>query len=128
VTTPFWCLLVVALLPLVWSSFAIYYRRQQLGTVDNKYPRRQQAQLEGIGARAVGAHQNAWEALALFTPAVVVSHLANAPAGTAATLSLVFVAVRALHGCFYLANLDALRSLSFFVALGCVIGLFLISR
>jgi len=127
VTTPFWCLLVVALLPFVWSSFAIYYRRQQLGTIDNKYPRAQQAALEGIGARAVGAHQNSWEALALFSAGVLVSHAAGAPAGTAATLSLVFVAARVLHGIFYLANLDALRSLIFFVGLGCVIGLFVIS-
>jgi uncharacterized MAPEG superfamily protein len=126
-TTPFWCLFVVALLPYVWSSAAVYYRSQQLGSIDNKYPRRQQAQLEGIGARAMGAHQNAWEALALFTAGVFVSHAAGAPAGTAATLSLVFVAARVVHGVLYLANLDVLRSLVFFVGLGCVVGLFLIS-
>jgi uncharacterized MAPEG superfamily protein len=126
-TTPFWCLFAVALLPYVWSSAAVYYRRQQLGSIDNKYPRKQQAQLEGIGARAMGAHQNAWEALAVFTAGVLVSHLAGAPAGTAATLSLAFVAARVLHGVFYLANVDALRSLSFFVGLACVVGLFVIS-
>ncbi len=55
------------------------------------------------------------------------SHLAGANASTAALLSEIFVGARILHAVFYLANLDVLRSLIFFVAWGCAIGLFVIS-
>ena len=80
-TTPFWCLAIVCLLPYVWAPFGVAARIQQLGSVDNKNPRLQQAQLTGRGARALGAHQNAFEAIATFAPAVIVAHLAGRRSG-----------------------------------------------
>lgn len=112
------------LLPFVLAGFGGYYRVRQFGNLDNKTPRKQSAALEGAGTRAVAAQQNAWEALAVFTAAVAVAHLAGADAGTAATASLVFVAARILHPIFYITNLDVLRSLSFVVGLGACITLF----
>ena len=126
-TTPFWCLLVAALLPFVLAGLGGYFRFRQFGSVDNKTPRKQSAALEGVGARAVAAQQNAWEALAVFTAAVAVAHMAGADAGASATASLVFVAARILHPIFYVANLDALRSLSFVVGFGACIGLFVLA-
>lgn len=126
-TTPFWCLFIVVLLPYVWSFAAAAQRKQQLGTIDNKYPRLQQAKLEGLGARLMGAHQNAWEAVAFFTPAVVVSHLAGAEPGRAAQLSMGFVLARVLHGVFYATNLDMLRSLAFVAATALAVWLFLLA-
>ncbi|MEN8181509.1 MAG: MAPEG family protein [Myxococcota bacterium] len=126
-TTPFWCLLVTILLPYVWSGLAGYFRVQQLGSLDNKYPRIQSAQLTGVGARAYAAQGNAWEALPVFATSVFVAHFAGADPGTSATLSEVFVVARVVHGILYLANLDVLRTLTFFVGFGCCIGLFWIS-
>lgn len=129
-STPLWCLVIVALLPYVLSFTGGYFRLRQFGGVDNKHPRQQIAQLEGVGARAYAAQANAWEALAFFTAAVAVLHLANSEAArgaTAANLSLGFLATRVLHPIFYLANLDVLRSIAFLVGLGCVIGLFWIA-
>ena len=126
-TTPFWCLLVAVLLPFVLAGLGGYFRSRQFGSVDNKMPRQQSSALEGAGARAVAAQQNAWEALAVFTAAVVVAHLAGADAGASATASLVFVAARILHPIFYVANLDALRSLSFVVGIGACIALFVLA-
>ena len=37
----------------------------KLGGYDNKYPREQQARLEGVGARMLAAHQNCFESPAL---------------------------------------------------------------
>jgi uncharacterized MAPEG superfamily protein len=125
-TTPFWCLLIACLLPYAWGFASIPERRKQLGTVDNKNPRAQQAQLTGAGARAIAAHKNAFEAIAVFAPAVLVAHLTNGDPARAAQLAVAFVIARVLHGIFYLANLDVLRSLSFGVALGCSIWLFLL--
>ncbi len=126
-TTPLWCLLVVAVLPYVLSTLTGVYRVRQFGALDNKHPRAQQAALTGVGARAMAAQQNAWEALPFFTAAVLVSHLAGADPGWAATLSVGFAATRIVHPIVYLANVDVLRSLVFLVGLVCGIGLFVIS-
>lgn len=125
-TTPLWCLVIVAFLPYVLAFTGSYFKMKQFGTIDNKNPRAQAARLEGAGARIVAAQSNAWEALAVFTAAVAVLHLANPEAArgaTAANLSMVFVAARLAHPVFYVANIDALRSLVFLVAIGCVVWL-----
>jgi uncharacterized MAPEG superfamily protein len=127
VTTPFWCLFVTCLLPYVWGPISLVARQQQLGVIDNKNPRAQQAQLTGRGARALGAHKNAFEAIATFAPAVVVAHLAGALALWSARLAVGFLAARVAHGAFYLADLDVLRSLVWFVGLGCSVGLFVLA-
>jgi uncharacterized MAPEG superfamily protein len=126
-TTPLWCLVVVALLPYVLSTLGGYFRQRQFGSIDNKHPRQQAAKLEGAGARVQAAQANAWEALSFFTAGVVVSHLTGADPGKAANLSLGFLATRLLHPILYVANLDILRSTVFLVGLACVFGLFWIS-
>jgi len=122
VTTPLWCLAIVAVLPYVLSFSGAYFKMQQFGSIDNKHPRLQAAKLEGVGARAFGAQMNAWEALGFFTAVQVVLHLANpeaAKGATAANLSLVFLGTRVLHPIFYLANIDVARSAVFLVGLVC---------
>jgi uncharacterized MAPEG superfamily protein len=124
--TPLWCLLIVALLPYVLSFSGGYFRMREFGSIDNKHPRLQQAAMKGIGARAMGAQQNAWEALGFFTAVVAVLFLANPTAArgaTAANLALVFLATRVVHPIAYLANVDILRSLVFLIGLGCGIAL-----
>jgi uncharacterized MAPEG superfamily protein len=129
-TTPLWCLAILALLPYPISFLGAYFRQRQFGKIDNKLPRQQTAALEGAGARAAGAQANAWEALGVFTAVVAVLHLANPEAArgaSAANLSLTFLATRLLHPVFYLANLDILRSLVFVVGIACAIGLLAIA-
>ena len=126
-TTPFWCLLVALLLPIALAMAGGYFRMRQLGSMDNKHPRQQATQLEGAGARAYAAQGNAWEALAMFTAAVAVAHMAGADPGSSATAALLFVAARIAHPILYIANIDWARSLSFFVALGSCIWLFVLA-
>lgn len=126
-TIPLWCLLIVTFLPFAWVAVAGQQRMQQFGSIDNRGPRQQQMQLTGLGARAMAAHQNAWEALAMFTAAVLTAHLNGATTGQAATAAMLFVIARIAHGLFYLADLDKLRSLSWMVGLGAVIWLFILA-
>jgi uncharacterized MAPEG superfamily protein len=98
---------------------------ERLGAIDNKRPRQQNSPLQGAGARAVAAQNNAWEALIVFACAVFVAHLSGAPADSAATAAIVFIIARILHGVFYVMNLDVLRSLAFIVGYGCCIWLLL---
>lgn len=123
-TTPLWCLIVVLVLPYLWAGVGGYYIHTRHGGLDNKYHRLQQAKLEGPAARAYGAHYNANEAIAPFTAAVLTAHILHADPTTSANLSLGFVACRFLHGVFYVADRDVLRSLIFFGALACMGGLF----
>jgi uncharacterized MAPEG superfamily protein len=117
---------IVAVLPYLLAFTGSYFKMQQFGSVDNKHPRVQAAKLEGVGARALAAQMNAWEALGLFTAVQLVLHVANPEAArgaTAANLSLAFVATRILHPIFYLANIDIARSGVFVIGIGCVVGL-----
>lgn len=124
-TVPFWCLFVAALIPILIAFTGGYFKAQQFDSVDNNNPRAQSAQLTGTGARVVAAQSNAWEALAVFAPAVLVNHLASGDPGTAATMSCVWVAARVVHAGAYLADVAPVRSLAFLVATVCAITLFL---
>ena len=126
-TTPFWCVLVAGILPYVWVTIAAGERRRQFGTVDNKLPRMQEAQLTGRGARAMGAHNNAFETFPFFAAGVVVAHLANADAGWSADFAIAFVILRIAHGVLYVADIDILRSLSFGLGQICTIALFVLA-
>ena len=42
-TIPFWCVLAVLLLPLVWALTGGYYRGKAFGVADNKNPRAEAA-------------------------------------------------------------------------------------
>jgi uncharacterized MAPEG superfamily protein len=126
-TTPFWCLLVAILIPYVLAVTGGYFKMKQFGSVDNKLPRIQAAALEGAGARAWSAQQNAWEALPVFASAVLVAHLAGADPGRSATAAVLFVVARVLHPVAYIANLDVLRSLVFLVGFGSCMWLFVLA-
>ena len=123
-TTPFWCLLIAVFIPYVLAGMAGYYKGKQFGSVDNNYPRVQGAALTGAGARAWGAQQNAWEALAVFTAAVMVAHFAGADAGRSATAAVLFLVARVLHAVFYISDIATARSLIFFVGFGSCMWLF----
>ncbi|MEX1668688.1 MAPEG family protein [Zhongshania guokunii] len=126
-TVAFWCVFIACLLPVVSAWVCGYFRAKQLGNIDNKHPRAQYAQLEGAGARAYAAQQNAWEALPVFIAAVLVAHLAGVAPERAALAAEIFIAARILYPIFYIANKDILRSLSFLVGMGACISLFVMA-
>ena len=126
-TTAFWCLFIVILLPLPLSFTGAYYRGKAFGKPDNKTPRLQAARLEGAGARAYAAQANAWEASILFSAAVLVSHAAGVAAAAAAPWAIAFVVFRILHAIFYLTDIDLARSAVFLGSLVCVVALFVLA-
>jgi uncharacterized MAPEG superfamily protein len=126
-TTPFWCILIVALLPYLWSSVALRARVSQFGSFDNRLPRLEQAKLTGGGARALGASANAFETFPFFAASVIVARIAGADPGWSAIWSVAYVAARILHGAFYYGDLDKLRSGAFGVGQACCIALFVLA-
>lgn len=106
-------LFAAAVFPLVLAGVGSYFRMRQFGTIDNRQPRLQCAKLEGAGARAFAAQQNAWEALAVYTLTVFIAFASGVDLHALTTPALVFIAARVLHPVFYIADLDKLRSLAF---------------
>jgi uncharacterized MAPEG superfamily protein len=117
-------LLILCILPLACAWTAAYYKHKQLGSVDNKEPRTQAAQLTGAGARAVAAQSNCWEALAIFSAAILGIVVSGVAVESVATLALVFTALRVVYIPLYIANIDALRSLSFIGGYGICMYMF----
>ena len=76
-----------ALLP-YFSKIPVAIAMHRNGGYDNRHPRQQQAQLTGFGARALAAHQNAFEALIIFGIAM---STAMATTATQSSLLLGFV-------------------------------------
>jgi len=113
------CILVAALLPYVW----VFIAKRGPG-FDNHDPRAWLARQDNPRTRRANAAQlNAFEAFAPFAAAVLMAQAAGVDAALVATLSLVFVAMRVLHGIFYITDLHLLRSLSWTAGLACVLWL-----
>jgi len=94
---------------------------------DNHQTRLWQGQLTGWRQRAYWAHQNAFETFPLFAAAVIVAHLAAPGSGAAAALAWAYPAARIVYSLCYVFDHARARSLVWFGAMGCVIGLFIVA-
>ena len=112
-TTVISSLLILCILPISCAWIAAFHKQKQLGSVDNKEPRTQSTQLTGAGARAVAAQGNSWEALAIFSAAVLALVIAGVDLSTVATQALVYTVLRIVYIPLYLLDIDKLRSLVF---------------
>lgn len=108
------CLLITLLLPYL-AKIPLGYAMQKEGAYDNHYPREQQARLEGFGSRAFAAHQNSFEALALFSTAALTALATHHVSSTIQNLAIVFIASRVIYHSCYLLDLSILRSSFWFV-------------
>lgn len=114
------CILIAALLPYVWVGIA----KTAVPGYNNKNPRAWIAQQESHRVRnANGAQLNAFEAFAPFAAAVLMAQFAQVDPQRVAWLAVTFIALRILHGVFYLTAVHRLRSLVWFGGLLCVLGL-----
>ena len=124
-TIAYWCVLLAAGMPYLWILYAKAtpaFVRQDY----NKNPREYEEGLEGPRKRAYWAQLNAFEAFPPFAAGVIIAHLAGATQSTIDLLALAFLGLRFVHGLLYIADLDKLRSLVWFGALGCVVALFVV--
>ncbi|HEX4475133.1 MAG TPA: MAPEG family protein [Polyangiaceae bacterium] len=125
-TIPLWTLLVATVLPYFWFGLSNPLRKSEFGTLDNNHPRLQQAKQTGKGARALAASANAFEALAVYAPAVLVAHIQSPASGLAPLIAIVWVVVRALHGIAYIGDKAALRTALFTLGSLCALALYLV--
>lgn len=119
-TIAYACILIAALLPYVWTGIA----KTAAPRYDNRDPRRWLAKQDNPRVqRANNAQLNAFEAFPAFVAAVLMAQLAGVDPQRITWLAVAFVVLRVLHGITYLSGHHLARSLVWFGALGCVLGL-----
>jgi uncharacterized MAPEG superfamily protein len=118
----------------ITAAFALIYlprmvvsreMKKLAGGYDNKQPRHQQAQLEGLGRRALGAHLNGFEAFAPFAAGVLAAVQRGVKIEIVAGLATAFVVVRGAYVMFYLGDRAGPRSLMWGLGMTCSGGLML---
>lgn len=128
-TIPLFCLFIAAMMPIFVSGVSNFQRKKQFGTLDNHNPREQSAMLTGLGARAMAAQSNCWEALMMFTAALAAAYLKHID-GTSSVSEIIaipcvlFILARISFIYCYLKDLPKLRSPSFGIGFICCIWLF----
>jgi len=114
-TTLIWCLFIATLLPLL-AKAPVAFAMNKLGGYNNNHPREQQGKLTGFGARALAAHQNAFESLIIFAPAVLLAITTQHTGENIVLLAIIHVCARVVYNLLYLMDIDKLRSLVWFIA------------
>ena len=124
-TTAYWCVLVGALMPFVWTAIAKFGGASKMSVAQNAAPREYLASLaEGHQKRANWAQMNSFEAFPMFAAAVIISTLAGNDQVTIDRLAMLWVAGRVAYGICYLADWSLMRSLMWSVGIGSVVALF----
>ena len=120
----YWCILIAALLPYAW----VFVAKQSGERYNNRDPRSWQAkQTNPRSMRAHAAHLNGFESFPAFVAGVLMAQLAGVPAETVTPLAIAFVVARVLHGVFYLADKQSLRSFSWLVGMLCAVALMVLA-
>jgi len=109
-TTLIICLFIAAILPII-AKIPVAIAMHKLGRYNNNHPRAQQTELTGFGARALAAHQNAFESLIVFAPAVLLAIATKNTGIIIEQLAITHVVARVLYNIAYLMDIATIRSL-----------------
>ncbi|MGF6092864.1 MAPEG family protein [Pseudomonas sp. 18173] len=115
---PLWCVFISAVL-IYLARIPVTSAMKEQGGYDNHLPRQQQMQLTGLGARAVAAHQNSFEAFMLFAVGVLMAHTTQTAGWLIDCLAIIFVASRVIYLVCYWKDLAWQRSMVWLVGLIC---------
>ncbi|KPU59317.1 MAPEG family protein [Pseudomonas fluorescens] len=115
---PFWCVFISAVL-IYLARIPVTRAMKEQGGYDNHLPRQQQMLLTGLGARAVAAHQNSFEAFMLFAVGVLMAHTTQTAGWLIDCLAIIFVASRVIYLVCYWKDLAWQRSMVWLVGLIC---------
>lgn len=121
-TIAYWCVLIAAYLPIVFTGIAKFGAGGR--DFNNHAPRAMLAKLDGWRARANWAQANGFEAFPPFAAAVIIAHLTGAAQPRIDALAMAFIGLRIVYGVLYIADLATLRSIVWAASVGCVIALF----
>ncbi len=119
-TIAYWCVLFMAILPIVCTGIAKYGmfgKSRRDGGYDNHNPRAWLAKQTDWRARANAAQANTFEALPFFFAAVIIAHQLQARQTVVDILAFMFVVLRMSYVLMYVADMAKTRSVIWFAAL-----------
>ena len=119
-TIAYWCVLVMAILPIVCTGIAKYgmfSKSRRDGGYDNHNPRAWLAKQTDWRARANAAQANTFEALPFFFAAVIIAHQLQARQTMVDILAFMFVVLRVAYVLMYVADMAKTRSVIWATAL-----------
>jgi uncharacterized MAPEG superfamily protein len=125
-TLAYWCLLLVALLPLfcAWiAKVGQIGKPLREGGYDNATPRAWWARQIDWRARANGAQANSFEALPFFFAAVIIAHQMGAYQVQLDILAFLFVVLRMLYIMMYIAGFPSMRTVLWIVGFAINVGI-----
>lgn len=119
-----WMLLIATFLPIIAVGFAKWSRHY-----DNQQPR---AYLDALPdntfkKRMVWAHNNSWEALMMFAPAVLLATFVQAKPSYINLFAGLFIVARLAYLVCFGKNWATARSVVWFVGVAAVVALYVIS-
>ena len=119
-TIAYWCVLVMAILPIVCTGIAKYgmfSKSRRDGGYDNHNPRAWLAKQTDWRARANAAQANTFEALPFFFAAVIIAHQLQARQTVVDILAFMFVVLRIAYVLMYVSDMAKTRSVIWAAAL-----------
>jgi len=120
-TIAYWCVVLIAFLPVIWAGVAKFGAPQY----DNESPRDSLESLTGWARRANWAQLNSYEAFPSFAAGVIIAHLTATEQSTIDIIAVVFLVCRIAHGVVYIANLPTIRSLVWSTGFLATVGLYI---
>lgn len=128
-TVAYWCVLIVALLPIACAGLAKSGRLgvpRREGGYDNVNPRDWLARQTDWRARANAAQANSFEALPFFIGAVIIAHQLGAHQARLDILAFLFVVLRMLYIMMYVSGMGTARSVVWCAGFAVNIGILLV--
>ena len=122
-TIAYLCVLIAAILPYILVGYAKFSTK----SYDNHAPREFLQKLEGKAKRAHYAHLNAFESFPAFAAGIIIAQLTGACQQSISILAISFIIFRILYSVCYILDQSNLRSILWFCAFGCVLGLYFLA-
>ncbi len=118
-TIALWCVLAVALMPVLGAGIAKWGT-----TLDNNNPRDWAASLQGYRRRAFAAHSNGHEFFPVFAVAVLAAQISGGAQRPVDLLAVGVVLARAAYMGCYIADLATARSLVWTLGMALTLAIF----
>jgi uncharacterized MAPEG superfamily protein len=113
---PFISILIMGILPIVCAGIAKFGGNKDFNTKENRNPREFLAKLSGWRQRANAAQANSFEALPLYTAAVLVAAYNHANQACILSICATVVILRIIYIYLYITDKPTLRSIVWGVA------------
>ncbi|MDC1341371.1 MAPEG family protein [Oceanospirillaceae bacterium] len=106
-----WCLFIAGLLHVLSKTPLFRAQHKSPEGYDNNNPREQQANLNGLGKRALAAHQNQIESFPLFATGILVATATGMVSSAIDYLAIAYIVARVAYIFYYLNDRATLRTI-----------------